>query len=124
MATVVKVSTYCVPITCYMYHLCPVQVVRSADVSCLVTLGLGIKEESSIQNAYLKLIDDAKHFIYIEVFHKIVFKAVKIIAIKSHRTSTSFHLFHYHGWKVSCSMGNISIFNVNTDFVLKRLLIK
>ena len=52
---------------CYTYHLCPVQVVRSADGYSVRGLGT----ESSIQNAYLKLIDNAEHFIYIEVFHKI-----------------------------------------------------
>ena len=47
-------------------------------------------------------------------FHKIVLKGIKIIAIKFHRTSSSFPLSHYRGGMVSYSMGNIFIFNMNT----------
>ena len=53
----------------YTYYV-TAQVVRSADGKSVHGLG----KESSIQNAYLKLIDNAKHFIYIEVFRKNCFK--------------------------------------------------
>ena len=74
-----------------MYHLCSVQVLRSADEKSVPGL---VGKESSIHNAYLDLIEKAEHFIYIEVFHKIVLKGIKIIAIKFHRTNTSFPLSH------------------------------